>query len=355
MRRSALFYSCTASAVLLAGCDGGRQISSVQVDEARLAKGGASSTVTLIKLPSLGSNSEARAINADGTVIAGHAFDRAGMLYAVKWTLHNGAWIMTVLPYSGAAAAAGASNPGDVVGRYASSPNRAVLWSPQNVARELDCSGDLNSRAQGISADGQVTVGASGGAAVVWRATGCAEVLPLPGDRFGSAASASGDGSVVGGAASLVTGGIAIPVRWTNLAGAWSVEELDARAGRASAANLQGDLAGYVVDPCALANGCAHAMVWYRDGTSRLVPTGGERSYAAGINASGEVTGTVSSGGRDVAYVWSEASGFRDISGRSSSDVAYGISNVRADGSRLVVGVTMSGGAAASVWVVRNP
>jgi uncharacterized membrane protein len=351
MRRLTLVYSTAASAVLLAGCESTRPLSSVPFDEARLASG-PSSTVTLIKLPSLGSNSEARAVNAEGTVIAGQAFDRAGMLYAVKWTLENGAWILTKLPYSGAAAAAGASNPGDVVGRYASSPNRALLWSPQNVVRELDCAGDDNSRALGISADGSTTVGTSGGSAVVWRAAACKEVLPSLGG-FATAASSNGDGSILGGLAALEGGTSAFPVRWSNSAGSWTIEQLDTRAGRASAANMQGDLAGHVIDPCALANGCSRAMVWYRNGTSRLVPTGGERSAAAGINASGEVTGYFHSGSRDIAYIWSEAGGLRQISGKSGNEVPWGISNVRADGSRLVVGMISSGGASAVVWVVR--
>ena len=52
----------------------------------------------LSKLPSLGSNAEARAINEAGTVIVGHSFDRAGFLYAVKWTVQNGAWVISDVP-----------------------------------------------------------------------------------------------------------------------------------------------------------------------------------------------------------------------------------------------------------------
>jgi len=38
---------------------------------------------TFTKLPSLGSNAEAHAVNEAGTVVVGHSFDRGGLLYAV--------------------------------------------------------------------------------------------------------------------------------------------------------------------------------------------------------------------------------------------------------------------------------
>ena len=59
---------------------------------------------TLSKLPSLGSNAEAHGVNDAGTVIVGHAFDRAGLLSTVKWTMQNGSWVIAKLPYAGKAA-----------------------------------------------------------------------------------------------------------------------------------------------------------------------------------------------------------------------------------------------------------
>ena len=72
---------------------------------------GPASFASYIKLPSLGSNAEANGINDAGTVIVGRSFDRAGLLYAVKWTQQNGTWVISALPapvpYPGSAAARG--------------------------------------------------------------------------------------------------------------------------------------------------------------------------------------------------------------------------------------------------------
>src|SRR5687768_6999026 len=89
---------------------------------------GPASFATLVKLPSLGSNAEAHGINDAGTIIVGHSFDRAGFLYAVKWTLQNGTWIITTLPYSGSALARGIDDFGNVVGYGATSPRRPIYW-----------------------------------------------------------------------------------------------------------------------------------------------------------------------------------------------------------------------------------
>ena len=77
---------------------------------------------TYIKLPSLGgrANAEAQGINDAGTVIVGRSFDRADFLYAVKWTLQNGTWVISALPapvpYPGSAVARGIDTFGNVVG-----------------------------------------------------------------------------------------------------------------------------------------------------------------------------------------------------------------------------------------------
>jgi len=83
---------------------------------------------TLRKLPSLGSNAEGHAVNDAGTVVVGHSFDRSGMLYAVKWTLQSGSWVIRALPYPGIAVATGIDNQGNVVGYGATFPRHPVLW-----------------------------------------------------------------------------------------------------------------------------------------------------------------------------------------------------------------------------------
>ena len=86
-------------------------------------EGSPTEIATLSRLPSLGSNAEAHGVNDAGTVVVGHSFDRAGFLYAVKWTIQNGSWVIARLPYAGKAALAnGADNDGDVVGWVGSFP-----------------------------------------------------------------------------------------------------------------------------------------------------------------------------------------------------------------------------------------
>src|SRR5512132_1312076 len=101
--------------------DGGR------VAAAQKSKSG-TEFATLTRLPSLGSNAEAHAVNDAGTIVVGHSFDRAGYLYAVKWTQQNGVWTVTALPYPGSAVATGVDNRGNIVGYGATAPRRAVFW-----------------------------------------------------------------------------------------------------------------------------------------------------------------------------------------------------------------------------------
>ena len=126
MRRLTLgTFALSALTLLLLGCDSSRSLDPLSAsDEAAQAKGRAIPFATLTMLPSLGSNGVAYGVDAEGTVIVGQSFDRAGYLYAVKWTLVNGAWVIATLPYSGHAAysARGVSDAGDAVGYFASTP-----------------------------------------------------------------------------------------------------------------------------------------------------------------------------------------------------------------------------------------
>lgn len=353
--RTSLIATLTASAMLLAACDGSRLLnpSTELPDSPSAAKAPSQSQfATLTKLPSLGSNSEALGVNGAGTVIVGHSFNRAGMLYAVKWTLQDGSWKITTLPYTGSARAMGVNNQADVAGYYASSPRRAVRWSASNVSTDLDCAADEGaSIANTISGGGELVAGNAPGGAAIWRSGGCRETLPnLPGGTSGSGAATNGDGTIIGGSASY--GELVVPVRWRESAGQWTIEQLDSRRGRASGANVGGDLAGHVMDPCALANGCNSPVIWYADGSLRTLSPGGESSWANDINATGEVAGIKTTSGRGTAFIWSETLGTRDLAVKGSDGVARGLSDVRADGTRLVVGMA---GTTAAVWLVRTP
>ena len=318
-------------------------------------KGPTTEAVTLTRLPSLGSNAEAHGVNEAGTVVVGHSFDRAGYLYAVKWTLHNGSWVIATLPYAVSAALAnGVANDGDAVGWVASFPRYPALWPAAGGYAPLGCASETG-EAHAISADGQVVVGQSAGQAVAWSFSSyCAEHLqPLVPGVFAAASAVNADGTIIGGRAYRIPQAASLPVRWTGPAGARLIEELDIRPGSVWGANSAGDLAGQVSIPCALEGGCYRAVVWYAGGGATQLDTlGGAHSWARDINAQQEMVGmSTSSRGVNTAFFWSESVGMLQLSSKLA--VANGVSDVRPDSTRLIVG--MDAQANAAVWVVRNP
>jgi uncharacterized membrane protein len=321
-------------------------------------RGGESAPYTT--LPSLGGNSEAHGINEAGTVIAGQSFDRHGLLHAVTWTLQSdGSWTLTNLPWpSGASStiARGVNNFGDAAGNdFPSAVSRAVLWPGTGGLNVLGCDPDLGpARVYAISPDTQVVVGAGGLSSSrpsVWRPGGCREDLP---GVSGVAFAVNGDGTQVGGSVNI--SGSYVPVRWKTIGGAWQMEQLDSRAGLAVGANNGGDFAGRVIVPCTLTDGCDRAVIWYAAGGSQELGTlGGEDSVANDINASGEVVGMSTSPMvvGETAFFWSASGGMVQLPFRGRFAVANALSDVRPDGTRLVVGANSK--AEAIVWVVRNP
>ena len=110
-----------------------------------------------------------------------------------------------------------------------------------------------------------------------------------------------------------------MPVRWTLIGGQWQIEQLDTRPGVVRGANGAGDLAGHVSFPCALADGCQRAVIWYTAGGSfELGTLGGEHSWARDINNSGEVVGG-STAPRigNTGFFWSSSRGMCSCSCRS--------------------------------------
>jgi uncharacterized membrane protein len=325
-------------------------------------KPGASSGIgSLSVLPSLGSNSEALAVDAAGTTIVGSSFDRRGLLHAVKWTQIQGVWTLTDLPWTPGASsvvARGVNNRGDAAGNdYPSASSRAVLWPITGGVSVLGCSTDVGpTSVYGISANGQTVVGTAGGSAALWQPGKCLVSLPtfIPG-QYSSAGAVNGDGTIIGG--SVSTGPTAgVPARWTLVAGQWQVEQLDALTGTVLGANAVGDLAGYVYVSCALADGCQRAAIWYAAGGSQVLGTlGGDTSWAYDINSSGEVIGGSTPAGSNAAtgFFWSESTGMVPLAVNGSWAAARALSDVRPDGTRLVVGTDAR--ARAVVWVIANP
>ena len=310
---------------------------------------------TLVKLPSLGSNAEAHGINDAGTVIVGHSFDRAGFIYAVKWTLQNGTWVISTLPYPGSAVARSVDDAGNIVGYFASFPHRAIYWPAAGGYTELGCATEV-AETHAISSDGQVIVGQSAGTATVWYPPdSCTETLSaLETGGSASARAVNGDGSIIGGLALLVASQTNVPARWVSVDGQRHIEQLDTRTGAVRGANGPGDLAGHVSIPCAKVDGCLRAVVWHALGGSLDLGTlGGSDSWARDINASGEVVGgSTAANGTNTAFFWSAARGMVQLPANRWG-AANAISDVRADGTRLVAGADSQ--ANAVVWVVRIP
>jgi uncharacterized membrane protein len=323
---------------------------------------GAPAFATVSTLPSFGGggNSVAWAVDEAGTVIVGQAYDRDGFLHAVKWTLQNGSWVMTDLPWppgAVSATAAGVDNQGVAAGNgfYSGSGQLPVLWPATGGPTILGCPSDLGSKkVYGISAVGQVVVGTSGGAAA-WRPGSCQEHLPhlVEGGSSGAFA-VNGDGTIVGGVSALTgpDGPIGMPVRWRNVGGLWSIEQLDSQSGSVRGANGAGDLAGYVYVPCGSDNDCQRAVIWFAIGGSHQLDTlGGDASAASDVNGSGEVVGiSMLPRGDFTAFFWSQSVGMVPLPTKGRSAQPYALSDVRPDGTRLVVGVSNS---QPIVWVVR--
>ena len=323
---------------------------------------------THVKLPAVdrNANAEAQGINDAGTVIVGRSFDRAGFLYAVKWTLQNGAWVISALPapvpYPGSAFARGIDTFGNIVGvgGFASFPNRAVFWPVAGGSALLGCNSDVG-EAYAISANGQVIVGYASLQAAAWSPSGsCTEFLPpLEAGELAQAFAVTGDGSIIGGRARHVSQPL-VPVRWVVINGQRQIQQVDTRPGAVRGANENGDLAGTVEIACSAIDGCHRAVIWSASGVvTQLETLGGEFSSAVDINAEGEVVGnSTTSSGDFTPYFWSASTGMLPLPSsdkgpnRGGGGFLFALSDVRPDGTRLVVG-TSDGDA--GVWIVRAP
>ena len=322
---------------------------------------------TIITLPSFGHGGMAVAIDETGTFIVGNATDESGLQHGVEWTLQaDGSWAINDLVWPLGATrtfARGVNNRGDVAGDDLPVdlfPSHALLWlAGTGAPLILNCPTDRDGALVfAISADAQVVV-RSGPA--VWRPGGtCREDLPLLlGEGVAAARAVNADGTIVGGGAN--GGGTHVPVRWTNVAGAWRIEQLDMRFGEVRGANATGDLTGYVMTPCEHGQRavCQRAIVWYTTGGSLEIGTlGGPDSFAFDINSTGEVVGVSIPARRrsigNTAFFWSPDPlvGMVQLPVIGRSARATALSDVRPDGTRLVVGDSRG---EPVVWVVPNP
>ena len=361
MRRPLPVFFAPLAAILVFGCESKTPVEPTNVAHVpSLAKGGPGggtefATRTALAPLQGGAHGEAYAVNRAGSLIGGYSWDQQDLMHPVTWSLVNGTWTITAYSWDASATSAvirAVNDQGDKAGQFfpASAP-RPVLWNAAGAFTVLGCS-ELGA-AYGLSAGAQVAAGGYnvGPSAIpkVWRLGQCGETLPpLSAGASGFAYAVNGDGNIVGGTSA------GLPVRWRRVNGAWQIESLDGRPGIVHGANSAGDLVGYVQVPCGSSN-CNQGYVWYVTGGSRLLPTlGGPSTTPRAINASREVVGLSTLGsGNGVPFIWSETLGMRQLP-LSNGGWAFAVSDVRADGTRLVAG---AGGRpfSAQVWVVRNP
>jgi probable HAF family extracellular repeat protein len=353
-------------AALLVACDGNTPPAPVAVDVTFLDAKPAPPTsgfATLSKLAPIkgGQHGEAYAANRAGTVIVGYSWDQAGLMHPVTWTLQAGVWTITKLPYSPTASSAKAvaiNDQGDVAGNdFPGNTPHAVLWPASGGFVVLGC-GDLG-EGLAITAGGRTVVGVGRGnpvwTAALWQPGACrVDLPPLVAGGTAAARAVNGDGSIVGGTAATGAGFNA-PVRWRRIGDAWQIEQLAADTGSVQGANAAGDLVGYRQYDCGPDKQCFRGTIWYADGTTRTLGTlGGLTTSPRAINSAGEVVGLSSlSNGTNTAFIWFPTWGMRQLPVTDGA-WAFGLSDVRADGTRLAVG---AGGKpfSALVWVVRNP
>jgi len=152
--------------------------------------------------------SEAFGVSHDGSVVVGVSSFTGGL--AFRWTESGGIHAIGVLPGGEFSNAQGVSGDGEVVVGYADSTHTAAevgkdeafRWTASGGMVGLGdiAGGAFNSRAFGVSSDGQVAVGESDSAAGTdaFRYTEAAGIESL-GDFDGTAHAASADGSVIVG------------------------------------------------------------------------------------------------------------------------------------------------------------
>ncbi len=333
---------------------------SPQAIAASIALASPALTAALINLPSLRAGpSEALGVDEAGTTIVGSSWEK-GLMYGVRWKRQNGAWTISKLPIPANATSAIAravNNATDTAGNdFPATVSHPVLWSATGGLSVLGCNEPGAATVYALSGNDLILAGRQAGKAALWRPGTCR--TDLPGLFAGAPAIASAinaDGTIVGGGAAPAATGSFVPVRWRRVGGAWQIEQLDTRPGGAAGANATGDLAGQVSIACGAGGSCSRAFVWSVDGGSAQLGTlGGADSWARDINASGEVVGGSSrASGDNTGFFWSPSVGMVALPFKGSWAAANALSDVRPDGTRLVVGMNSQGVAVA--WIVAAP
>jgi probable HAF family extracellular repeat protein len=251
------------------------------------------------------------AVNADGSAIAGTSLSNNGSVNAraFRWTQSGGLGSLGLLPGGAFSDARAINADGSVVVGFAGDSadhSRAFRWTNSGGMTSLGVlPGMSDSSASGVSSDGSVVVGSSynnsTGRAFRWTsAGGMMDLGVVPGADVSQATAISGDGSVIIGEMISSIAGSQTSFRWTSTDG-W--QDLGAILGPGSYAGaINGDGSEIVGDVISGDSLQPHAILW----TSALgvvdlntyLPsigvdlTGWELQFARGISANGDtITG----------------------------------------------------------------
>ena len=336
------------------------------------------------------SYSGADAVNSDGSIVVGDAYNDNGDLHATVWSGNN--WgTKTDLgtlktDNSGSSVAYAVSRDGSVVVGQADNDNgetHATVWSGSNWATKTDL-GTLKAYNTGyssihaVSSDGSVVVGHSewdGGTpthATVWSGSGWATktdlgTLKTDNSDGSSARAVSSNGSVIAGEA-VNDNGENRAIVWSG--SGWSTKTdlgtlITGNSGESSAWGINSD-GSVVVGQAANDNGEQRATVWSGSGWATKTDLGTLKtnnsgtSWAQAVSSDGSVVGGFadSDNGETHATVWSGNNwGTKTDLGTLKTDNS-GFSQVNAisaDGKFAVGGAQNDNGILrAVVWNLRN-
>ena len=258
-----------------------------------------------------------QAISADGSIVVGGNY---------RWTALSGSHHLGTLPGALSSSAHGVSADGSVI--VGNSGGKPFLWTETGGMQEIDIgAGYSGGSANAVSADGSVVVGygktPTGSEAIRWTVTSGVQGLGyLPGEEYiSSATGVSSDGTVVVGASkSELSGPYNYEAfRWTSYADMVGIGELPTWY-RSIAWGVSAD--GKVTVGYCIYSGGTIAFRWTESGVVQLLGDldGGRRestAYAVSADGSTIVGSSVTSGSTDdmihEAFVWDEAHGIRNL------------------------------------------
>jgi len=279
-------------------------------------------------------NTTARAVNDDGSVIAGSSTDSAGYMRAVRWT--NGVIEQLYTPVSPEAAATGVSGNGSIVVGYFNNGGSGfgVRWEEGGTLFLLGQDPIETTRANGISRDGTVIVGEAGDGfsyryAVRWTDGGrvANDLGDFPGlGLWSTASAASNDGSVIVGSFQPLQD-TTHAFRWTEAQGVVDIDGFDSHYSVANAVSGDGSV---IVGQVDLGQDDYHAFRW-ADGTSKTVvqwlrdngvSIGNDPTRTAtGVSEDGKIiVGDTQNGGTYIARVVTPDTGDGDTPNTGDGD-----------------------------------